>query len=239
MGIDPVTHKPKTNALGSDVGQSKDAANLSHMAQWESARLEAEARLVRESKQLVSNNPPQDQLSGSTSAHLPNKLATAPPPARPQCLDVLKAWQGVVFGMFGVARDNLESPTSTLKFQDNMLSIPPAVGFGGNNFVGNCFEKPNQMQGLKENLDDSAAMHEMADGGGGGATWFQDSFRAAENIMEGLSDILICDSGEQNSSLVADNSNGITYSGNFEDDKNYWNSMINLVNASTTWSPVF
>ena len=52
MGIDPVTHKPKNTALGS--GQAKDAAKLSHMTQWESARLEAEARLGRNSK-LVYN----------------------------------------------------------------------------------------------------------------------------------------------------------------------------------------
>ncbi|KAJ7943433.1 MYB transcription factor [Quillaja saponaria] len=79
MGIDPVTHKPKTDSLGSPT---KNSANLSHMAQWESARLEAEARLVRESKllqatihnqQLATKNPTQ-------SSRLP-------------CLDVLKAWQ--------------------------------------------------------------------------------------------------------------------------------------------------
>ncbi|KAK6133657.1 hypothetical protein DH2020_032567 [Rehmannia glutinosa] len=39
MGIDPMTHKPKNHALGCD--QAKDFANLWHMAQWESARLEA------------------------------------------------------------------------------------------------------------------------------------------------------------------------------------------------------
>ena len=55
MGIDPVTHKPKNDLLSND-GQSKSAANLSHMAQWESARLEAEARLVRESKLRIHTN---------------------------------------------------------------------------------------------------------------------------------------------------------------------------------------
>ncbi|KAH7570066.1 hypothetical protein JRO89_XS05G0039600 [Xanthoceras sorbifolium] len=139
------------------------------MAQWESARLEAEARLVRESK-IVTTNPSQDQLIGSsTSGQIPNK-ATAPP-ARPQCLDVLKAWQGVVSGMFGVARD-LESPTSTLSFQENMLAIP-TVGFG-DNF----------------------------------GAWFQESFRTAENIMEGLSDMLVCESGDhhqQSSSMDGEN----------------------------------
>ncbi|CAN1146187.1 Transcription factor MYB106 [Linum perenne] len=61
MGIDPVTHKPKKDTLmsgltiqgeGGSVMNNKSAANLSHMAQWESARLEAEARLVRQSKLL-------------------------------------------------------------------------------------------------------------------------------------------------------------------------------------------
>lgn len=60
MGIDPVTHKPKNDALVSaaDGGsqQSKNAANLSHIAQWESARLEAEARLARQSKLRNNNN---------------------------------------------------------------------------------------------------------------------------------------------------------------------------------------
>nr|GMD27519.1 transcription factor MYB16-like [Ipomoea batatas] len=39
MGIDPMTHRPKINS------SFASAANLSHMAQWETARLEAEARL--------------------------------------------------------------------------------------------------------------------------------------------------------------------------------------------------
>ncbi|XP_062111548.1 transcription factor MYB106-like [Humulus lupulus] len=116
MGIDPVTHKPKIDALGSGSGNPKDAANLSHMAQWESARLEAEARLVRESKLLVTNNIVNNsnnnnnnnnsnnnniavlphnhnhQLGSAPAHHFMNKPggAIAPPP----CLDVLKAWQG-------------------------------------------------------------------------------------------------------------------------------------------------
>ncbi|KAH9315541.1 hypothetical protein KI387_024168, partial [Taxus chinensis] len=42
MGIDPVTHKPQS--------ESSSTSHVSHMAQWESARLEAESRLVRDSK---------------------------------------------------------------------------------------------------------------------------------------------------------------------------------------------
>ncbi|MCE2055642.1 Transcription factor myb16, partial [Datura stramonium] len=46
MGIDPMTHKPKITNNLNGASASKYIANLSHMAEWESARLEAEARLV-------------------------------------------------------------------------------------------------------------------------------------------------------------------------------------------------
>ncbi|KAJ0095802.1 hypothetical protein Patl1_15987 [Pistacia atlantica] len=196
------------------------------MAQWESARLEAEARLVRESK-LVSN-PSQDQV-GSGSAPLTNKSRA--PQARPRCLDVLKAWQGVVSGMFGIARDSLESPTSTLSFQENMPTIP-TVGLISNDFAGSCFEKPNQMQGLKENLDNSMALHEMM-------TYSTDEPWTADNIMEGLSDMMGCESDVQILSVAGENSNANYSTGSFEDNKNYWNGILHLVNASATWSPVF
>ena len=136
MGIDPVTHKPKTDALGSGSGNPKDVANLSHMAQWESARLEAEARLVRESKLVTNNNtqalPHHHQLGPANTTpahHFINKAgggAVAPPP----CLDVLKAWQGAWTKSSNnnnrecntlasmMAMDDLESPTSTLNFPD-------------------------------------------------------------------------------------------------------------------------
>eukprot|EP00249_Psilotum_nudum_P003788 c17282_g1_i1 orf=786-1931(+) len=49
MGIDPVTHKPKMDASSVSDSKCNISSALSHMAQWESARLEAEARLSRES----------------------------------------------------------------------------------------------------------------------------------------------------------------------------------------------
>ncbi|KAH7833831.1 hypothetical protein Vadar_010155 [Vaccinium darrowii] len=83
MGIDPMTHKPKSHALGPD--QLKDAANLSHMAQWEGARLEAEARLVRESKLQVLK-PFQTQPSSSASAHEATTTTPLPDlPLQPLC----------------------------------------------------------------------------------------------------------------------------------------------------------
>ncbi|KAL8035515.1 hypothetical protein ABFX02_12G101900 [Erythranthe guttata] len=103
MGIDPTTHKPMSHAL---ISQPKD---LSHMAQWETARLEAESRIVRESKLALSNpNPnPNPNPNYYYHYHYYNKTATAaaapppppppPPPPRPPCLDILKVWQGMTW----------------------------------------------------------------------------------------------------------------------------------------------
>ncbi|KAE9597364.1 hypothetical protein Lal_00029851 [Lupinus albus] len=144
MGIDPTTHKPKIDALhGSGGCHTKDVANLSHMAQWESARLDAEARLVRESKLQLgscSNNTQPARL-------VLNKITAQP--SLPPCLDVLKAWQSswlkpqqqitspttkpnndnkmyqhsMYAMMLCTDHDNLESPTSTLNFPGTMLPI--------------------------------------------------------------------------------------------------------------------
>ncbi|GKC50046.1 homeodomain-like protein [Tanacetum coccineum] len=70
MGIDPITHKPKIAVN----------TNVSHMTQWENARLEAEARLVRGSSRVVSNfSAPYQSMSFP----------------QPLCFDVLKARQGL------------------------------------------------------------------------------------------------------------------------------------------------
>ncbi|KAK9051010.1 hypothetical protein SSX86_027635 [Deinandra increscens subsp. villosa] len=79
MGIDPITHKSRTAVN----------TNLSHMTQWENARLEAEARLVRVPR--VSSNFHQRFHYGSTS--LLNKSPLSVP--QPPCLDVHTAWQGI------------------------------------------------------------------------------------------------------------------------------------------------
>lgn len=52
MGIDPQTHEPSSESNGPQR-RLPTTPSARHMAQWESARLEAEARLSRESKLLV------------------------------------------------------------------------------------------------------------------------------------------------------------------------------------------
>lgn len=119
MGIDPTTHKPKANTI---PDQSKDATIISHMAQWESTRLEAEAR-----ESML-------QLVGSCSSSHPARsiISKIPPqPSQPPCLDVLKAWQisrssetppssssNTMYNMYAImlATDDLQSPVSTLSF---------------------------------------------------------------------------------------------------------------------------
>ncbi|XP_010255443.1 PREDICTED: transcription factor MYB3-like [Nelumbo nucifera] len=60
MGLDPQTHAPPALSSGLIVTPSASPSTR-HMAQWESARLEAEARLSRES--LLSNHPSSSKKS--------------------------------------------------------------------------------------------------------------------------------------------------------------------------------
>jgi myb proto-oncogene protein len=110
MGIDPVTHKATNGAVRGteDVKSAKAAASLSHMAQWESARLEAEGRLARESKMRTSVSTP-------TSVHA--QPTNPPDSTSSQCLGMLHGWQG--------AKLDLESPTSTLTFIGSNSSMLP------------------------------------------------------------------------------------------------------------------
>ena len=104
MGIDPVTHKPRSGALGTGgaggagagggaagAQHARAAAHLSHTTQWESARLEAEARLAREARLRA--------LAASASA----SVVSAPPPQMPG----------------HAAAHRLDSPTSTLSFSES------------------------------------------------------------------------------------------------------------------------
>ncbi|XP_022734240.1 transcription factor MYB106-like [Durio zibethinus] len=248
MGIDPMTHKRWTDASRFPSGPGKNASNLSHMAQWESARLEAEARLVRESKQVVPNPnaiEPKYQVTPTSSQRI-----------RPRCLDVLKAWQGVVAGMFAFSSQDLGSPTSTLSFPDGTVQAP-AIGLTGNTYKDGsagweetaaelngqnslkCFEKPNQMQELEERIIDSnIELNGMTDSSDIDA-WFEDSFKVGNcenapitNIMEGF------DSGVLNASMGVEKATE-GCSGIIVENSIRWDSVLNLVNSSPYGSPVF
>ncbi|CAA0828668.1 myb domain protein 16 [Striga hermonthica] len=122
MGIDPATHKPKA----SSSAQSQHAATLSHMAQWEAARLEAEARASQPAQLLRRFPIPRPP---------PHHVAVAPP-----CLDVLKVWRAT--------SGSLDSPTSIFNFSSNTHAVP-AVGSVSTNIPNGEFF----VEGKTDNLD--------------------------------------------------------------------------------------
>ncbi|KAI4346618.1 hypothetical protein L6164_007500 [Bauhinia variegata] len=283
MGIDPVTHKPKNDALLSRDGQSKCAANLSHMAQWESARLEAEARLVRESKlrshslqhQLGNSGFAPSSSSASTSPPILNKADAPPMPSR--SLDALKAWNNVGWlrsneGNGAGIATGLESPTSTLTFSEN---APPLLssGLGENTmpmieFVGTSGSSegavkeegdqqdylPEYKDGMENSMSFTSNLHDMTISMEG--TWASESLRTSSGAHVPVGDVNIAEEGftslllnansddrslsegggESNNGEVASGSAGSDF---YEDNKNYWNSILNLVNSSPSDSPMF
>ncbi|KAI5678988.1 hypothetical protein M9H77_09938 [Catharanthus roseus] len=151
MGIDPMTHKPNNNALiigcSSSSSSSSDQSNLNHMAQWESARVEAEARLVRTAATSINNPYHFRQSNLITTKSSPAVPVPAPAPAKVTalpCLDILKASERlllltnkpnnnnyyhplIMMMNSNVGISTLESPTSVLQFSDNMNIITTHV----------------------------------------------------------------------------------------------------------------
>ncbi|KAL2331581.1 hypothetical protein Fmac_019162 [Flemingia macrophylla] len=117
MGLDPITHKPKPEAY--DVHQTKNNTNMNHMAQWENARLEAEAR--------------ESMLQVGSSFFLPPQLVTSKIPIQP-CFSSdspSTKHNTTVYNMCAltlVTNHDLQSPVSTLSFPDNKLTVLSNVG---------------------------------------------------------------------------------------------------------------
>ncbi|XP_047963707.1 transcription factor MYB16-like isoform X2 [Salvia hispanica] len=244
MGIDPITHKPKNDALLSSDGQSKSAANLSHMAQWESARLEAEARLVRQSKLRGGGGGASASASASASSgpfqivKMQAEFASTsaqfqkPGGAAQPCLDVLKAWTG---GAAAGVGGELESPTSTLSSAAGVGESSAAVTESDSGLM--------KEEGVEE-WKHLAALPEAAEWAAAGAEHVPTG-----NFVEKFTDLLLStSSGDRRFSddgAESDNGSGGEGEGGsrggdyYEDNKNYWNSILNLVNASPSDSPIF
>ncbi|KAL8124605.1 transcription factor MYB106-like [Apium graveolens] len=286
MGIDPVTHKPKNDTiLSTNDGHLKNTANLSHMAQWESARLEAEARLVRQSK-LRSNSAPRGSPEFSAPPNTAVNKPMAPPPL---CLDILKAWNGAwttnimpcnetggTTSGVGNGISHHESPTSTVSYSDNG---PPGTETSAATFIEFVVHGENNAS-FKEEGD--------RDGGKGLVSEFKEGIENAisglsdvpilpmeiawptqdslirvdhnddddniehvpsGNFVENFTDLLLNNSGKGDRSLSEGGQEcdiavhgGVAVgsaSGYYEDNKNYWNSILNLVNSSPSHSPMF
>ncbi|PKA47088.1 hypothetical protein AXF42_Ash011762 [Apostasia shenzhenica] len=147
------------------------------MAQWESARLEAEARLVRESKLR------------SSVAMLPAEVTFSGASATSHSLDVLRAWQRP-------SAVDLGSPTSTLS--SGMLPGAEAssswLGDSSIEGLGPGFTRMLMAGGNDRSSTERCGESDTAEGGS-------------------------CADAE------ADGGHG-------EENKNYWSSILNLINSS-------
>ncbi|KAF4390769.1 hypothetical protein G4B88_015659 [Cannabis sativa] len=271
MGIDPITHKPKNDNLLSqqDGGQSKNAANLSHMAQWESARLEAEARLVRESKlrtttnnniihhhnhfflhhNLINNNTTIGSASASSasaSTHLIDKTTSSS-----HVFIESATWNNTSGGGGGV-RSDLESPTSTLTFSEN---APPSMAAGDTTTAtasesnGEIFKEEylGEQNWKGNNNNKNCEEEEDEDGLDDNNNSLMLSFNI-NGDHQGFTSLLLNNNISEEPSCSggggAENGSGGGGSGssehnNYGDNENYWNSILNLVNSSPSDSPMF
>ncbi|BAF14907.1 transcription factor MYB106 [Oryza sativa Japonica Group] len=206
MGIDPVTHKPRSDVAGAGGGgggaaggaagaqHAKAAAHLSHTAQWESARLEAEARLAREAKlrALAASATPG-------APHLPAPPASAAAAA---------------------AAHGLDSPTSTLSFSESAV-LATVLEAHGAAAAAAARAAMQPMQAYDEACKDQHwGDVDAADvgfpGAGAGFTGL---------LLEGSLNQIPRPAGRD---AEADGEFQET-----EEEKNYWNSILNLVNSSS------
>ncbi|XP_037479957.1 transcription factor MYB16-like [Triticum dicoccoides] len=212
MGIDHVTHKA-TN--GAPVGT---AASLNHMAQWESARLEAEGRLARESRM---------RTAASTPTSIPLHPINLPEPTTPPCLGMLQPWQG--------AKLDLESPTSTLTFIGNNNSV--SLGASESNSAmwklrsddPECeensvhkFLREQQMQGLE---GEERGRHII----GCEEPWFQGTVGVGAGFTDMLHDALDC--WGESSNGQAELSGQVSGDGE-SGSSSYWSGILGMVVTS-------
>lgn len=229
MGLDPLTHKPRneTLALLSSDGQAKNTAKLSHMAQWESARLEAEARLARQSK-LPTLSPP---------LHNPSPY-----------LDVLKALTGAAAwentALTGVQDAEISQEMELLSSAGGIRdrSSTAFLQLAGENRMKGKVERESDLTNLAaltDGIDNpikfplGSIESPLATGSVRANT--SDQYVPCGNFIETFTDLLL-----SNSSADRRHSDDGGESDNSGDGEgNYWDSVLNLVNSSPSDSPIF
>nr|GMC97250.1 protein ODORANT1-like [Ipomoea batatas] len=180
MGIDPVTHKPKNDVTV--FPRDAAAATLSHMAQWESARLEAETRLASRSTLACSENVAQ---ISTAAAKIGNSSASD--------------FHG------GITKQN------SMRALTSGLAVTPC---------------PDTAAWTTEDSVRTANTQHIPTPTGNFVETFTDLL-----LSRASGDRRFCDGGSTDSI----NGGGSNY---YEDNKNYWNSILNLVNSSPSDSPM-
>ncbi|KAJ8461489.1 hypothetical protein OPV22_034415 [Ensete ventricosum] len=250
MGIDPCTHKAMIDALSSGNGHPKKVSNLSHMAQWENARLEAEARLARESKLRAASNSTilpqqqQQQHMGTSSSSSPTTpLPPAPLAPWREAWSAKPATQG--------ERIDLESPTSTLSLAENWL---PIMASGTELVDGNAAAAAAATHQGGENLEPEGTGWKCVakdrvdcftgfsmEALGSEAPWLSEPYTwqagcSWGQLGAGFTAMLLGDSGGQNTSdsCVQEEEEEATGLVEPEGNKTYWNTILNSVNSSSS-----
>ncbi|PON67347.1 MYB transcription factor [Parasponia andersonii] len=251
MGIDPVTHKPQRNTLGSVAADPKDVSNLSHMAQWESTRLEAEARLVRESKLLHSQGGVNVDESGSNGSS--NNMATSSDEilkkmpttfAPPRWFDILKAWESRLI-LSESARGNDHDRTFKLSVStggsdanggDHVLadSVAASFGSGGNSDVISYLTAPSSGANGGSPLGFDGIFDTWS-GISGCDDFCSEEVLATRDLEDNYDHRAPCDDHDIGN-LVQSGGYDELYN---EVNKNYWNDIVNLVNCGPSNLPVF
>ncbi|KAG5095942.1 hypothetical protein JHK84_051530 [Glycine max] len=276
MGIDPVTHKPKNDALVSTEGPSKSAANLSHMAQWESARLEAEARLVRESKLRSSSHSSSSLHHTLIGTSAVSSSSSSAPMIPPSSLSLDHAWNNgssISTTVNATRVSDLESPTSTLS-ENNAppINITSVIEFVGSSERGTVKEEGEQewnklgyhesfthlgeyKDGKENSMPFTSSLHEltmtMATTWGSSTSGAHAHAHVAEegcftnlllNANSGARSLSPQDGGESNNchDNARNSGSGSSNADLYEENKNYWNNILNLMNySSPSDSPMF
>ncbi|CAN6228418.1 unnamed protein product [Urochloa humidicola] len=217
MGIDPVTHKPRSDALGTGAGaasaagaqHAKAAAHLSHTAQWESARLEAEARLAREARLRAL------AASASVSA-APSSSATA-----------------------AAVHGGLESPTSTLSFSESaaLASVLEAHGAAAAAAARAAMQpmQAYEVEACKEHHE-----HEQQQQQWGGDHVVHAADAAAAFAGAGFTGLLLDGALNGHDLRPAARDDGADAGAGMqetEEERNYWDSIMSLVNSSSMSLP--
>nr|AGO03569.1 MIXTA-like 5 [Erythranthe lewisii] len=222
MGIDPATHKPMSHAL---IGQPK---HLSHMAQWEIVRLQAEARMVRCSK-LASRAP----VSNPNCYHslLLTAAAAAPPP--PPCLDILKVWKGMTWTKPPVVDNNdffapsdhnmlmmMTTTTTTTDSESAFLNCAAGNTADGKN--SDYYGQDDNINGILMEHDNSSSIlqqQQLED-----RDMITDNHPIiSSNFMMSTSQNMVA--GDLPTSVLCAAANDVLF---FEDNKfNYWSDILN------------
>ena len=188
-------------AGASSGARYRAAAHLSHTAQWESARLEAEARLAREARLRA--------LAASASVSAPR----APPGP-------------------SAAAHGLESPTSTLSFSESaaLASVLEAHGAAAAAAAARAAMEPMQA------YEEACKEHEQQQWGDHVVVHAADAAFAGAGFTGLLLDGAL---NQQDLRPAAGRHDADADAGlqETEEEKNYWDSILNLVNSSSVSLP--